>query len=148
MRYKGLIYLAGPMAGMTWCEAYAWRARVGNELSPWWDTVSPLQGTTMIPEPGRPTEHVSLIHTATGLTTKDEYYIRKCDFILANFLGADRGSLGTAAEIGFGYALGKQIISVMAPEGDPNDHAFTRRWSHIFVPTLEEAIEYLKEIAI
>jgi nucleoside 2-deoxyribosyltransferase len=101
----------------------------------------------MIPEPGRPTEHLDLIHTATGLTTKDEYYVRRCDIILANFLGADRGSLGTAWEMGFGYALGKQIISVIALD-DPNDHAFIRRRSHLFVPTLEEAVEYLKDIAI
>ena len=156
------IYLAGPMNGLTWRQASEWRDRVEEVLvedkyeadEETWVIYNPLNGEIEGCEDldeiiGAPkstdTQRRKLSHTATGITAKDEFYLRKSDWVLANFTGENRVSIGTCWELGFAWALGKQIISVIPPSGI-HDHAFVRRRSHIFVPELEEALEYLSDL--
>ena len=149
------IYLAGPMGGKTWREALDWRVYVDKELSPrGWHCLSPLKAQiddqdldSAIPTPiGRDSYEKPLPLVSSAFVAQDEFYVRKSDWVLANFLGAEKVSLGTVWELGFAYALGKQVISVFEP-GSVHDHAFLRRRSHIFVPSLEDAVGFLKGIA-
>jgi nucleoside 2-deoxyribosyltransferase len=90
---------------------------------------------------------VDLWVTATGITAQDEFFIDQSDWILAHFLGADIVSIGTIWELGYGWHANKKILSVLEP-GSVHDHGFVRRRSHVFTPSLEEAIQFFKAIAL
>jgi len=152
---KPTIYLAGPMTGLTWEQATQWREKAALILTPSWRVVTPVKGQLQSAQSDVITastmddtqEHLPLAHTATGITAQDEFYVRQSDWVLANFTGSTRVSQGTVWELGFAWGLGKQIISVI-PKGDVHDHPFIRRRSHVFVQELDEAIEYLRDMAI
>jgi nucleoside 2-deoxyribosyltransferase len=93
------------------------------------------------------TEVVDLWVTATGVTAQDEFFIDQSDWILAYFRDATRVSIGSVWELGYGWASGKKILSVIEP-GSIHDHAFVRRRSHLFTPHLNEAIQFFKNIAL
>jgi nucleoside 2-deoxyribosyltransferase len=148
---KPVIYLAGPMNGLTWEEANVWRYEARNTLeSAGWEVLSPVDGqlddsvepTDVIPNLPRNAEEQPIQFTSSGLVTKDEFYIRKSDWVLCNYTNATQRSIGTVWEAGFAYAKEKLIISVL-PAGNTHDHSFLRRRSHIFVPTLDMALTYL-----
>jgi len=129
------VYLAGPITGLTWDEAEAWRlpdsqtattiARYGGAvLNPMrdqhkWDTGGPLPDN---------------FDGSTGIQ-EDFRMIEECSAILANFVGAKAVSLGTIAELGYGYAMHKPIVVAMEPDNIHN-HAFIREMATTIRPTL------------
>jgi len=153
MSDKPSIYLAGPMTGLTWRQALAWRRIAEAELSNRWRLINPVRAQVPeermddeIPRTNRK-KRVDLWVTATGVTAQDEFFIDQSDWILANFLGAEIVSIGTVWELGYGWGTGKKILSVLEP-GSIHDHGFVRRRSHVFTPNLDEAIQFFKAIAL
>jgi nucleoside 2-deoxyribosyltransferase len=155
MAEKASIYLAGPMSGLTWRQALAWRKVVEAELSSRWRLINPVRAQVpeermddIIPCPTQKNrKKVDLWVTATGVTAQDEFFIDQSDWILAHFLGAEIVSIGTVWEMGYGWANNKKIITVLEPESI-HDHGFVRRRSHVFTPSLDEAIQFFKAIAL
>jgi nucleoside 2-deoxyribosyltransferase len=144
------------MNGLTWREALEWRSQVERELGHQWKLINPVRaqisddkldeliGSQVRNEDVR----VDLHLTATGIVTQDEFFVDQSDWILANFLGATRTSIGSVWELGYGWGTGKKILSVLEP-GDPfHDHPFVRRRSHIFTDNLEDAIDFFHHIAV
>lgn len=152
--YKPVLYLAGPMGELSWKEASEWRRHVHDELDDKWTVLSPITGqfnkdqaNEIIPIPTQEDKQWRPIeHTASGFVSQDEWYIERCDWLLANFMDVKKVSVGTVCELALAYGLKKKIISVIQP-GSPHDHGFIRRWSNIFTKDLEEAIAYLKKVA-
>lgn len=155
MSDKPSIYLAGPMSGLTWRQALSWRRECEAELSKDWRLINPVRA--QVPEERMDdtipsttqldTEKVDLWVTATGVTSQDEFYIDQSDWILANFLQATHVTIGSVWELGYGWGTRKKILSVIEP-GSIHDHAFIRRRSHVFTPSLDEAIQFFKAIAL
>jgi nucleoside 2-deoxyribosyltransferase len=143
------------MTGLTWRQALSWRKEVEAELSSRWRLINPVRA--QVPEEEMdnliPTitqleeKRLDLWMTATAITTQDEFYIDQSDWMLCHFLGADIVSIGTMWEMGYGWGTQKKIITVLEP-GSIHDHAFVRRRSHVFTPSLEETIQFFKAIAI
>lgn len=155
---KPTIYLAGPMTGLTWEEATEWRDMATLRLTPQWRVITPVRGQTkynkatmgdVITASTMTEEQPSLplAYTATGITAQDQFYIDQSDWLLVNFLNANRVSIGTVWEMGYAWGRNKMIISVIEPNSI-HDHPFVRRRSHVFVPDLDEAIEYLGVMAV
>lgn len=153
---KPTIYLAGPMNGLTWREALEWRARVERELGSSWQLINPVRAQIdedKLDEPiGSQVRnegvYVDLHLTATGICAQDEFFIDQSDWILANFVGASRTSIGSVWELGYAWGKGKKIMSVLTPGDVLHDHPFVRRRSHVFTQNLDEAIDFFKHIAI
>jgi len=148
---KPTVYLAGPMVGLSFKDASQWRNTVTRKLKSKWNILSPL--TALDQKSKFPfktlsqtdTDHRPIKHVPSAFVTVDEFFVDKCDFVLANFIGSTRVSIGTVWELGYAWGQGKKIVSIIEPESI-HDHPFLRRRSHLFVPTLAEAIEFLGSI--
>jgi nucleoside 2-deoxyribosyltransferase len=148
---KPTIYLAGPISGLKLKDSIKWRNEVREQLSDKWHVFSPSESDLnagaseedVIPENRPGWRHINC--TSSGLVTGDEFLIRKSDWLLVNLRGAEKVSLGSMWEMGFAWGLNKQIITVIR-EGERHDHPFVRRRSHVFVPDLPEAVEYLRNL--
>lgn len=120
--YSGAVYLSGPIAGLTYQEArYGWRKEVADRLAPGIAALSPMRHEGHLAEVRGPLEAADqLDHFFSGsriIVEKDRLDIERCDIMLVNLLGAKRVSLGTVAEIGMAYALGKKVVLVIEDEG-------------------------------
>lgn len=151
MDQRPSIYLAGPMIGLTWEECLGWREHVEVELGRDWKIISParpqkdVDRSKMIKLQTRKDNKLHLVDTATGVVASDTFFIKQSDWILANLTNAPKPSIGTMWELGYAYALQKNIIVVM-DDNNVHNHPFTRRGVDLFCPTLDEAIEYFKRI--
>ena len=151
MSERPSIYLAGPMSGLTWDEALAWREKVEVELGRDWRVISPVRPqvemdrTKIITLQTQKDDELNLWDTATALVATDTFFIDQSDWVLANLLNTKKPSFGTVWELGYAYATRKKIVVLMTPE-DAHNHPFTRRGVDIFTPSLEDAIEFFKRI--
>jgi nucleoside 2-deoxyribosyltransferase len=152
------VYLAGPMTGLTFEQMIGWRKTATKRLrKAGWTVLSPivgqLTGKNAQPKgtinmdsarsgPGQE-ERRPIGRVSSAFVTQDRLYVKKVDVVLAHLLDAPNVSIGTVWEMAWADALDKQLVTVVTP-GSVHDHAFVRRRSNVFVPTLEEALEYLE----
>lgn len=146
---KRMIYLAGPITGLTHDEArFGWRQEF-VELLEGMDVDhiscnSPMRGKGFLKDHGiLSSGHDCPDHamaTSEGVTTRDYNDVRECSAMVACYLeSGDRPSLGTAAEFGYCWALQKPVITV-GPEDEINvRHLMLKRMTGYRVDTLEEA---------
>lgn len=138
-----VVYLCGPITGMTYEDATkGWRKEVGEALN--WiagvEAVSPmrgkhhLEGKTNLSPLGGP----HLLSTPRAIITRDFFDVRRSALVFANFIGADRASIGSCVELGVAYERHIPIIACFEA-GDIHDHAFIREIAWC-VPTLEDGI--------
>jgi nucleoside 2-deoxyribosyltransferase len=140
-----MIYLAGPITGLTHDEArYGWRQEFASLMPEHIHCNSPMRGKEFLRDHGVLSsghdypEHA--MATPEGITTRDYNDVKNSDAMIACYLeSGDRPSLGTAAE--FGYAHAHQIpIIAIGPEDEVNiRHLMLKRMAGYRVDTLEEA---------
>lgn len=146
---KRMIYLAGPITGLTHDEArYGWRQEFKEVLENMGlnhiSCNSPMRGKEFLKDHGILSsghdypEHA--MATPEGITTRDYNDVRECSLMVACYLESNNNpSLGTAAEFGYCWALQKPIITV-GPEDEINvRHLMLKRMTGYRVDTLEEA---------
>ena len=134
------VYLAGPIAGLTYEEASAWRNVAGAFLAKFGIyAYSPLRGrefidnnTTIGIGP-----YAYALAADAGIVARDRSDVMNCDLMLVNLLGATKVSCGTPVEYGWADANRKPIITIMEPMGNPYDHPFIRQLTGFHVETLE-----------
>jgi nucleoside 2-deoxyribosyltransferase len=152
------VYLSGPITGLTYEDArYGWRQAVADAIE---------NGRTTILSPMRHEGHLAEMKTAMSeealrkfqqtnnhffsqpkmIVAKDLLDIDESTIVFVNFLGAKVVSKGTIGEIGYAYAKGKTIITVMEQEGNPNDGPFTREMSDTVLDNLGDAILVVKSL--
>lgn len=140
------VYLAGPITGLSYGEArLGWRQHFPT-LVPGIDCFSPMRGKDSLKDVKvleRWAYETSPLTTAAGITTRDHNDVYNCDVMVANFLGSEVGSLGTAIEFGWASAYKKPIVTVMEAK-NVHDHLMIRHLSGYIVPTLEEAAHIVK----
>ena len=146
---KRMVYLAGPITGLTHDEArYGWRREFVEMLESMGlnhvSCNSPMRGKEFLKNHGiLSSGHDYPDHamaTPEGITTRDYNDVRECSAMVACYLeSGDRPSLGTAAEFGYCHALQKPIIAV-GPADEVNiRHLMLKRMAGYRVDTLEEA---------
>lgn len=141
----GSVYLAGPMAGLTYEDSNAWRIQVAREL--WGEnitTYSPLRAKEFLAGKVIDKNQEQLnypLATPDGITARDRFDIRRSDIVLMNLLGAEeRISIGTCIEIGWADAWRKPLIMVCDKDGQFDEHPMVARMNAAKVHTLDEAI--------
>ncbi len=136
------VYLAGPVRGLVYKNAYGWREYAREVLAKSNIIgVSPMRAKEHLAESGilaEPNENV--ISCQKGLTTRDRHDVMSCDIMLANFLGAEKVSIGTVVEYGWADAFRKPIITVIEKEGNLHEHAIIREVTGFRVETLDEGL--------
>lgn len=120
------VYLAGPITGLSYEDARnGWRAQFADMLAdtPHIHCASPMRAKQFLEGrsnlSGAPSAYASNpLATACGITTRDHNDVLNCDAMVANFLGAERASIGTAIEFGWASAYKKPVVMVIEPNGD------------------------------
>ena len=156
---KPLVYLAGPVLGLTFSDSDEWRTKATALFGKYGvQTCSPLRGKSALKSVGVITDvnPEGIFLGDHAIFTRDVFDVRRCDLVLANFatapndlwredqsggvmLPAERISVGTAMEVMLAWALGKYVVSIVALDS-AYQHPFLREASSVVVPTLEKGI--------
>jgi nucleoside 2-deoxyribosyltransferase len=138
-----LVYLAGPISGLSYHATTDWRIKVRRALLPDIQALSPLRDIGQ-----EDYFNASGLASEVAVFERDAFDIRRSDLLLVNFLGAERPSQGTLWELGYARALGKNCIVVMEPSGNPHDTYFPRQSASVRVDNLPEAVEIVRSFLL
>lgn len=140
-----IVYLAGPIAGVSWDDANGWRRLAQSEIGgKGIRCLSPLRGKEKMFEGIKQfkTTQYEGVGSDSCIYDRDRSDLERADIVLAHLRCADRVSIGTMFELGWASTLHKFIVVVM-DEGNVHDHPFVRRAASLIVPTLDEACQYI-----
>lgn len=150
---KPVVYVAGPMTGLAWDDAYDWREKVRIAL-PDCEVRSPLRGKAWLRRENviESSEYPMPFGSKNAIIKRDHWDVQCADLVIANFEdtavgklqvedfdNAQIASIGTCFELAWAYEFGTPIISII-PEGNIHRHAFIEAASLEIVPDLETAI--------
>jgi nucleoside 2-deoxyribosyltransferase len=143
-----LVYLCGPIAGLTYDEAArGWREYVQRILMPHINVLSPMRdkefladddGLLISSEAGA-YEHEPLA-SDRAITARDRFDVMRCDLVIANLREATKPSLGSMIELGWADAWRKPIITVMGAS-NCHWHPMVKELSSFIVHGLTDAVE-------
>lgn len=144
-----LIYLAGPIGGLSYDDAVGWREHAAKWLSERGiSSASPMRFKSFLATEKAIKDHYD--HTLANpraIYTRDRWDVSRCDLIIANLLGAEKVSIGTVLEIGWADMFKKPIILVMEP-GNIHDHAMINECAGYVVSTITEALEVAQALLV
>ena len=145
-----LVYLAGPIRGLTVKASRDWREWAACELresgitcldplraKPW------LKDDTLILD----AYPAQALGSGPAILTRDFFDVRRCDLVLAYLSGAAQVSIGTVMEIASAYTLGKPIVLVLE-KGDLHDHAMLIATTPFITDDLDKALALVKGILL
>lgn len=150
MKNKYLIYLAGPITGLSYEGCTDWREDViiGFEVG-----TSHIQGVS----PMRTKQYLTgettigdsyeqhIMSSQRGIFARDTWDVRRCDALLVNLLGATRVSIGTVMEIAQAKELNKPIVLVME-KGNIHDHAMLREACPFITDDLDVGVDVIMSL--
>lgn len=144
------VYLAGPLAGLTFDEAQGWRLQVATALAPDIEAYSPLRGKQVIRKEGviGTAAYPQTMTTDRAILTRDHKDCITSDLVFVNLLRTRKASIGTCMEIA--WAFDRQIpLVVAAPsDGHAHDHPMVRAAINFVVGSLDEAIAVTRSILL
>jgi nucleoside 2-deoxyribosyltransferase len=164
---KRRIYLAGPITGLSYGEArHGWREEFANLMSgrhPDIECFSPMRAKNFLSKSQNIASTSdsygkdSPFGQGSGILARDHNDVFTCDAMIANFLDAKVGSLGTAAEFGFAHAYKKPIVMIIEPHlldekgvpvpgQNPHHHVFLRQMAGYIVNDLETAVDVVASL--
>jgi nucleoside 2-deoxyribosyltransferase len=151
------VYLAGPIAGLTFSGCVDWRRYAIVELSKAGIRgLSPMRGKEYLEEIAR-TEPFTAdcdayaiqgpLSTNRGIMTRDRWDATRCDVLLANFAEAAPGvvSIGTCMEVAWADLKRTPIVAVL-PKDNIHAHGMILEAIGYRLDTLEEALFVTKAI--
>lgn len=156
-----LVYLAGPITGLSYREAIGWRETVIERLAvsaPHVRCIDPMrakQHLAQIAEIGA-FGHSGGLLDGHAVVSRDLYDVQRVDVLLMNLAGAEQTSIGCMVELGWARAHGKFILVVL-PEAEranaatvagvaanPHDHLFVHEVASAVVGDLDSALALLE----
>lgn len=146
---KYYVYLCGPIKGLTYQQIHQYYEHVAKMLPSWLIPLSPMRGYEELQDQGV----LESAYTSTnpvlspmGIVTRDFFDVSRADVILANFIGAQRVSIGSMFELAWAYQTRKPVVVAMEP-GNVHTHPFVEQAAGGFLaPTLEQAIATLIQV--
>jgi nucleoside 2-deoxyribosyltransferase len=156
MRRSFLVYLAGPITGLTYGNSTNWRQYAKDHLNvrseQRVECLSPmrhkefLSGSTNLLALGYD-NHV--LSSQRGITNRDRFDCTRADAVLVNMIGATQISAGTVMEIAWADLRRIPIILAMEPDGsNPHEHAMVRECCAFRCDTLDDALETTFQVLI
>jgi nucleoside 2-deoxyribosyltransferase len=143
------VYLAGPIAGLTYDGATDWRETVEKYLSNYMiAAVSPMRSKEYLKTAGiiHAYGYSDLILSSDkSIVTRDRFDVENCDVMLVNLLGAEKVSIGTMVEMGWADFNRKPMVVVME-NGNIHVHAFVTELAGYVVDNLDSALFIIKAI--
>lgn len=145
-----LVYLAGPISGLSFDQAQSWRTYAETRFPMEIRGISPLRCKSALRSKGIITDSYpdSPLTTDRGIITRDRQDCTRADALLVNLLGAKFASPGTSIEFGWADAHRIPTVVVMEPSGNPYDHPMIRELTGFRVTTLDEGIETIVSLLL
>jgi nucleoside 2-deoxyribosyltransferase len=141
------VYLAGPIGGIPFDDAWRWRSDATTALRGLgFSVLNPICSTEIGHLAGKENCPINLKSHGvknSELFYKDIHKIKEASVVLANLAGYNEKSFGTPFEMGFAYGLGKTCVCVTDKERF--DHPFISVPSVCFL-SLEEALSFICEL--
>lgn len=142
-----LVYLCGPITGLSYREATARRewfaARIREmghiPLSPMRGKQHLLRRRNLSPEGYED----DVISNARSIVARDSWDVTRSDVLLVDFLDAERVSIGSVMEIAWAWLRHKLVI-VLMKKGNLHRHAFIEQCASYIVEDEEKALEILE----
>lgn len=144
-----LVYLAGPIAGISGTDATEWRDLAADLLTAHGiECLDPMRAkealakVTRIQQNFHEYAHRGPFFTAKGIMARDFADVKRCDALLVNLLGAEKPSFGTVMELAWAYAMQKPVVVAIEDAGNLHDlHPMLHEAMPFRVETLDEAVE-------
>lgn len=146
-----LVYLAGPIDGLTYDQGQDWRAYVAKELPKEIRAISPLRAKgERLARLGIITDTYedNPLTSQRGIWSRDQMDCLRANALIVNLLGAKKVSIGTMFELAWASRADVPIILVMERTGNVHNHPFVRECASFRVETLDEAITVCEAILI
>ncbi len=136
---KPIVYLAGPISGLSYGQAVGWRFDLARTLGPYFEVLSPMRGKEGLASvqafSGEYPDH--LLSQAAAIVARDLTDVDRADLLIVK---EPAGSLGTAIEIGYALHSQKPLIVILAEDDTARRHPFlTRLPKLVIVSNLTEA---------
>lgn len=151
---KSLVYLAGPITGLSYDGCTDWREKAINNLGDAGiDGLSPMRGKEYLKKYktiGDSYENgvEAVLSGQRGIFARDRNDCTRADLVLVNMLGAKKVSIGTVMEIAWANAHNTPIVLVMEDQGNIHEHAMLREACPFRVTSLNDALDLVKIILL
>jgi len=148
-----LIYLAGPITGLSWQEATEWRVSAIERFKDMskdgkrYIALSPLRGKEYLSEETaiKDSYEHHQISTPKMINSRDMFDVRRSNLLIVNLKNAKRVTIGTMLEVGAAYILNTPIIVIMEPD-NIHKHAMLGEQATAIVSDLDTAIYFAMQI--
>lgn len=147
-----IIYLAGPIAGLTYDRATDWRVQLADELWPWFWCLDPMRDKQHLGASAEPLGTRYAAHRLTedaAIVGRDRFDVARADAVVFNLaIMPEKVSLGTMVELGWATQQGKPVIALLPPltEGTVYDHPFIRALVDFPCSELSEVAEVVRSL--
>ena len=148
-----LVYLAGPIGGLSYFEATAWRdyvLRALDGICPDVRCLSPIRSNDFLQNE----QEIDLVpctnplSTDKGMVSRDRFDCTRANLILFNLtLSPDKISARTCIEIGWADTYRIPMVAALTP-GSAWDRPMVRQLIPFIVPTLDEAVELIPRLLL
>ena len=144
---KHYVYLAGPIAGLTYKGATDWRDLMASDLdSDKIETLSPLRGKDYLADKGELgtsafPEHA--LSTTKAINRRDRFDCTRASAVVVNLLGATKISVGSVMEIAWAFQANIPVI-VVSEKDNVHNHMMLDDCTTYRVETLREAAQIVK----
>ncbi len=140
--HESLLYLAGPITGISYGASTDWRQYVMQNLPSHIIGVSPMRAKHYLSHENKIADHYPdhALSSQEAITSRDRFDVTRSAAILVNLLGAEKVSIGSVMEIAWADLMRHPIILVMEKSGNIHDHAMIRAVVGHRVYSLDEAI--------
>jgi len=155
------IYLAGPIAGLTYDDSENWRNYVISKMPKNIICYSPMRRKQFLRAHGKIglkdglggegndtyDEHGALA-SSRGIMSRDHNDCKNADLILCNLIGAKTVSIGTVMEIAWSFSYRIPLVVCMEEKNNLHDHPMVREAISFRAYSIDEGIEYTKAILL
>ncbi len=139
----GTVYLFGPVTGLTFEKADAWRKRAKKVLKPYGiKCIDPMRSLKFLkkdgPISGTGREYKDELAKPAAVVMQNLRAVEKCDIMVGNLQGATRVSIGSVAELSWAFIKQKMVMAMVdEKEGNPHDHMHVNHMIHVKVNTFD-----------
>ena len=138
-----LVYLAGPITGLSFDQTIDWRQTAIDHLKQFGiQGLSPLRskdyllGQTTVAD----SYEDKVLSSQRGIYARDRFDCHRADAVLVNLLGAKRVSIGTVMEIAWAAQNNTPVVLVIEKEGNIHEHSMLREACPFRVDNLDDAL--------
>lgn len=146
---RPVVYLCGPITGLSLEEATGWRRAAADALDPVAVVIDPTREApdTMRRSETAATRTITVERLLHGKRTvaRDRYDIQRSDLVLACFLGANSVSIGAVGEIFWADAMTKPVVLVRE-EANVHNHDMLNEIAGWIFEDLESAIDSVRRL--